>query len=37
MISKNKDIVLSSVQKLLENRIKLQKEQQYLFIIRAAA
>ena len=36
MISKNKDIVLSSVQKLLENRIKLQKEQQYLFIIRAA-
>ena len=36
MSSRNKDRVFNSVEKLLKNRIKLQKEQQYLFIIRAA-
>ncbi len=36
MTSLNKDKVLNSVQKLIQSRIKIQKEQQYLFIIRAA-
>lgn len=36
MIIKNKDRILNSVQKLIRNTIKLQKEQQFLFIIRAA-
>ena len=36
MIINNKDIILNTVQKLLRGKIKLQKEQQFLFIIRAA-
>jgi len=36
MNSRNKDRVFNSVEKLFKNRIKFKKEQQYLFIIRAA-
>ena len=36
MNNRNKDKVFNSVEKLFKNRVNLQKEHQYLFIIRAA-